>query len=669
MRVFGNNYIIYYMKKQLLGLLTILTVFVACQKNEVASLSEDVTIHATIEDKDATKTIMDENNNILWSENDQIIAFMKSSYGHKYQVKPSFVGKSYAEFLMVSSGSSNDLFAGNEWDHNVVYYPFSENIECLKSGSNYALEVNLPTEQVYVPNSFANGSMAMVAVSENNNITFKNVLGGIKLQLKGTQTVKSIKIEGNNNEKLSGAATVTAYTDDSKPTIEMSQSASTSVTLNCGHNGVQLNERYATEFIISMPPVVFSNGFSVTVTGTHGNTKKISTDKNNTVYRSSLLVMPEVDVNDVVQFIGESAQKAEMVGATLEKIIEGPLWEQYNMDSAPIYHLTYRKKGMPMKISIPSSAVSHSSNPYSKSHIFKVNNIDFAETGGGFSLIDGGVDIYMTPDESSTYERGNFCFYNSNMNVVLVLICTLDLTSSSDLDYIDEYGVNHGNGMNIDGTTWAPVNCGYHSTDFKYGKLYQWGRKYGQGYCGKLYDKDENHIGEYSDAIIPELVAGPIDIINGQSESNKNKFYYRSDYPRDWLDIADDKLWNAGTEENPVQTQHDPCPTGWRIPTNNELKSLTKNHSTWTTNELGEAGYWLSGSVEYSKDVPSVFFSAAGFIYDFNGHASSRGYLSYYWSSASYNNNAKYLFLLKDDEIGMNDDYRLFGYSVRCVQE
>ena len=119
------------MKKQLLGLMTILTVLGACQKNEVASISESATIHATIENEDATKTVMDENNNILWSENDRIIAFMKSSFGHKYQVKPSFVGKSYAEFSLVSSGNSNDLLAGNEWVHNVVYYPYSENNSSL----------------------------------------------------------------------------------------------------------------------------------------------------------------------------------------------------------------------------------------------------------------------------------------------------------------------------------------------------------------------------------------------------------------------------------------------------------------------------------------------------------------------------------------------------------
>lgn len=286
------------MKKQLFGLMTILTIFNACQKNEISvSLPEEVTIHATIEDKDATKTIMDESNNILWSESDQIIAFMKSSYGHTYQVKPSFVGKSYADFSMVSSGNGNDLSAGNEWEHNVVYYPYSENIECLKSGANYALEVNLPAEQTYVPDSFANGSMAMVAVSENNNITFKNVLGGIKLQLKGTQKVTSIKIEGKNNEKLSGTAVVTAYTDGTKPTISMSSSASTSVTLNC-KDGVQLNESTATNFIISLPPVGFITGFNVIITDSENNTITLETHETNTILRSSLLKMPVVDIDD-----------------------------------------------------------------------------------------------------------------------------------------------------------------------------------------------------------------------------------------------------------------------------------------------------------------------------------------------------------------------------------
>ena len=131
-----------------------------------------------------------------------------------------------------------------------------------------------------------------------------------------------------------------------------------------------------------------------------------------------------------VEFIGESAMYAEMVGATLEHITEGTLYDMYKEYGAPIYHLTYRMMGMPMRITIPATAVMYSPNPYVKRNIFRVNNLNYDETVGRFDFLEGGVDIYMSlPDGSeSDYERGNILFYNSENNVVLALVCTLDLT-------------------------------------------------------------------------------------------------------------------------------------------------------------------------------------------------------------------------------------------------
>ena len=286
------------MKKSVFAFFAASLCLAACQIEDVepnAYDTSDNVLSAQIEQNEVTKTVLGESNNVLWSENDQIVAFMKSSYGHKYQIKPSFAGKTYADFSRVSAASGDDLSAGIEWDHNVAYYPYSKSIECVKSGDNYTFEVVLPAEQTYEENSFGNGFFPMVAVSEDNNITFKNVCGGIKLQLKGTQIVNSITIQGKNNEKLSGAATVTAYTDETKPAIAMAQDASTIVSLNCG-DGVWLNENEPTEFIISLPPVVFTKGFSVNVVYDKNNIQVIQTDKENKVLRSSLLVMPEVTI-------------------------------------------------------------------------------------------------------------------------------------------------------------------------------------------------------------------------------------------------------------------------------------------------------------------------------------------------------------------------------------
>ena len=232
------------------------------------------------------------------------------------------------------------------------------------------------------------------------------------------------------------------------------------------------------------------------------------------------------------------------------------------------------------------------------------------------------------------------------------------------IDYVDEYGINHGTGVKIDGTVWAPVNCGYHATDFKYGKLYQWGRKYGQGYSGYLNDLNGNNIGEISDATLPVLSEGGVSEAIGNQESNSNVFYTGSS---DWIDSQNDELWNSGSESSPVKTESDPCPEGWRVPTYAELGKLRQNSSSWTTNAAGQPGCWFSGSSSYTEDVPQIFFPAAGYRSHL-GYAYNRGSYGYYWSSRSNNDYANNLGF-RNDYVSMYGHPRVTGFSVRCVQE
>ena len=134
-----------------------------------------------------------------------------------------------------------------------------------------------------------------------------------------------------------------------------------------------------------------------------------------------------------IELIGESAMYAEMLGTTLVEVTEQSdktLYDAYKEYNAPIYHLTYRMTGMPFRISIPTTAVMYAPNPYVKRNQFVVNGLNYDETVGKFEFLDGGVDIYMYPPEGSEsyYEQGNILFYNSDNNVVLALVCTLDLT-------------------------------------------------------------------------------------------------------------------------------------------------------------------------------------------------------------------------------------------------
>ena len=248
------------------------------------------------------------------------------------------------------------------------------------------------------------------------------------------------------------------------------------------------------------------------------------------------------------------------------------------------------------------------------------------------------------------------------------------------IDYVDEYGVNHGPGVKIGETVWAPVNCGYHKDDFKYGKLYQWGRKYGQGYDGIHRDTNGSLAGIYSDASVPEIAQGPVSISTGNDKSNANVYYKSApdsdtsnndpaDYLyADWASPQDDKLWNAGSESNPIKTAYDPCPNGWRIPTGDELSKLSQNHSSWTiVND--QNGYWFSGTNTYSTEVPRIFFPAAGYRYDVNGKADLRGEYALYWSSNSTTHYGYYLDSYKTSVRCKGAAYRARAYAIRCVQE
>lgn len=279
------------MKRFAYTLLAVIFTLTACQKIETpATAEQNVVLSATIEHNLQTKTSIGNSNNVVWSSGDQIIAFMKTSTGNQFQVLSSFAGGSHAEF---STLSGDNPTVGSDWSHIVAYYPYSSSVKCAKSSNNYSLSVVIPSEQTYTSKSFGNNTFPMVAVSSSSKLAFKNVCGGIKFKFKGSAKVASVTIKGNNNEKLSGAATVTAKSDGSAPSISMSSTASKEVTLKCT-SSVQLSQSSATEFILTLPPVTFSKGFTVTVTDTDKRTYTVTTSKSNSVTRSNLLVMPEV---------------------------------------------------------------------------------------------------------------------------------------------------------------------------------------------------------------------------------------------------------------------------------------------------------------------------------------------------------------------------------------
>lgn len=284
-------------------------------------------------------------------------------------------------------------------------------------------------------------------------------------------------------------------------------------------------------------------------------------------------------------------------------------------------------------------------------------NMEWSSDNSSVATVDSYGNVTAV-SAGETYVRATLS--NSNVSCK-VIVKELIVEAVPTARYVDEFNVDHGLGIAIGDVVWAPVNCGYHETDYPYGKLYQWGRKYGQGYSEE----------QYSDVSVPEFAQGGITVAEGQSEDNYNVFFIGSD----WIDQHDESLWNSGTEETPIKnTDNDPCPSGWRVPTYNELNALSQNYSLWVTNDNGQSGCYLTGEFSYTDGVPKVFFPAAGYRF-YDGSAAGRGLEGRYYTSDTTDSFACDLWLCNNDywgysyNVAMGNNWRGNAYSVRCVQE
>mgnify|MGYP004672304051 CR=1 FL=1 len=268
------------------ALLSVLFYATSCEKNEHGQLSDnDEQLFTALSEIDVeTKTYLS-SNSVLWEDNDEVSVFNGNDVNDLYQVKSGTGGKTTAVLNKTRSGNGE---ATVSFDANVAYYPYGSNVKYAKEGTYHSLNVTIPSEQHYLPGSFARCAMPMVAVTGSkveSELKFKNLFGVLKLQLAGSNmTVKSITIKGNKKEKLSGDATVAIY-QNGYTAVSFGSGGNEAVKLVC--NNVKLDETTPTEFYITLPPMVYRSGITVLVETTE-RTIKMSTNKMLAINRSKV---------------------------------------------------------------------------------------------------------------------------------------------------------------------------------------------------------------------------------------------------------------------------------------------------------------------------------------------------------------------------------------------
>ncbi len=121
-----------------------------------------------------------------------------------------------------------------------------------------------------------------------------------------------------------------------------------------------------------------------------------------------------------------------------------------------------------------------------------------------------------------------------------------------------------------------------------------------------------------------------------------------------------------GSWSDAYKTGNDPCPAGFRVPSDEEWASVL------AYNALKRIGNWDNLPTNYTSGLfigDKLFLPAAGVRYSYNGALGNRGSYGDYWSSTENGtNNAWYLYFDSSDA-GTNYGNRSDGFSARCIAE
>lgn len=303
----------------------------ACQRICVPDSEDQIhseTVSASVEQFYAARTTLGTDNEILWSSGDEISVFKGRTFNDEYQLKEGFEGMDAGEFLLIPS-LSDGMISVSSLPDDVAFYPYVSTLRCGKMSDEkgYVLRgYELPATQNWTEKSFDRTSFPMVAVSGfSESFAFRNIFGILKICLKGSSVVTRLTVSGNNDEVLAGEAIVYAYSSGSEPEVSIEGASFKEVILDCG-TGVLLDQDSATSFLICLPPTEFAGGFTVSVECADGQVFEFSTSKRNSVLRSMILRMPEIDLNAVVD------DEDDKVIGFEDPVVENAFVSEYDLD-------------------------------------------------------------------------------------------------------------------------------------------------------------------------------------------------------------------------------------------------------------------------------------------------------------------------------------------------
>ncbi len=126
--------------------------------------------------------------------------------------------------------------------------------------------------------------------------------------------------------------------------------------------------------------------------------------------------------------------------------------------------------------------------------------------------------------------------------------------------------------------------------------------------------------------------------------------------------------WNTSTYPSNWSTQ--PCPEGYRLPTNTEFQNLIDNctvayNGGWNSSDYGYITLTLKTDSSKKLEFPAV-----GYRHRSDGSLNFAGQHGEYWSSVTYDSDSAYELYFNGSGVSpQNNNGKRYGFSVRCVRQ
>ena len=274
-------------------------VSVACSQYEADRCHEEtsdnvlhvtsVTATSNAEEGVSTKTVRNSDLSVSWLPADEINLFYGGS-SSKF-TSTNTTKASRTNF----SGYLSAVIGGGEGSGGVSYFYALYPYDPEATLSNEMITTTVKTVQEAVPDSFGDDTFVTVARSENTNLAFYNLCGGIKFSVKHAG-VQSVTIKGRNNENIAGKVQIKVASNNI-PSVNAFIDGSKEVTLVAPDGGTFVPGTYYCAVLL---PTTFENGLEMTFNC--ATEKGVYTRKSTTtINRSQFGTLTQVDKNVVYE--------------------------------------------------------------------------------------------------------------------------------------------------------------------------------------------------------------------------------------------------------------------------------------------------------------------------------------------------------------------------------